>query len=395
MALDNELNGAYMLDTNQPATRLATRLAFLVAGFGLACWAPLVPIVKQQLNLDEALLGLLLLCLGVGAISAMLFTGILSARYGSKPIIIAGGFGLTFILPLLVIVTSPLALGVALFGFGASLGAIDVAMNIHAVDVERAADRPLMSGFHALFSVGGFIGAGATTFLLSLNITPLLSCLVCAALMLIVMLITWPKLLPDSGKTAINSTDKTPLIVIPKGAVLLLSLLAAIMFLIEGAILDWGALLITGMEQVEKAQGGLGYMLFAIAMTFGRFRGDAISARLGDKALIFWGGLMTFAGFIVLLCIPVPFIALSGFFLIGLGASNIVPVFFRRAGSQTSMPPALAVAAIGTFGYAGILVGPAIIGFVADIFSLPISFWMLAALVCLVSLSANKVTHLD
>ena len=384
-----------MLDANQPATRLATRLAFLVAGFGIACWAPLVPLVKQQLNLDEGLLGLLLLSLGVGAITAMLFTGVLSARYGSKPIIIAGGFGLTFVLPLLVIVSSPFMLGVALFVFGASLGAIDVAMNIHAVDVERAADKPLMSGFHALFSVGGFIGASATTFLLSIDITPFLSCLLCAALMLIVMLITWPKLLPNSGKIAINSTEKMPLIVIPKGAVLLLSLLAAIMFLIEGAILDWGALLITGMGQAEKAQGGLGYMLFAIAMTLGRFSGDAISAYLGDKAVIFWGGAITFAGFIVLLCIPIPVIALSGFFLIGLGASNIVPVFFRRAGSQTSMSPALAVAAIGTFGYTGILVGPAIIGFIADIFSLPTSFWMLAALVCLVSLSANKVTHLD
>ena len=148
-----------MPSADRPATRLATRLAFLVAGFGLACWAPLVPLAKQRLMIDDGILGLLLLCLGIGSVGAMLLTGALSARYGSKPMIIVGGLGVAVLLPLLSIASSPLTLGLSLLAFGAALGSLEVAMNIHAVEVERAAGRPLMSGFHALFSIGGFAGS--------------------------------------------------------------------------------------------------------------------------------------------------------------------------------------------------------------------------------------------
>jgi predicted MFS family arabinose efflux permease len=166
-----------MFSVNRPATRLATRLSFLVAGFGIACWAPLVPFAKQRLAIDDATLGLLLLCLGIGSVVAMPLTGSLSARYGSKPIIIIGGLGLAVLLPLLPIANSPSTLGLSLFVFGASLGSIDVAMNIHAVEVERAAECPLMSGFHALFSVGDFAGSTLVTSLLSLRLGTLASTL--------------------------------------------------------------------------------------------------------------------------------------------------------------------------------------------------------------------------
>ena len=126
---------------DRPATRLATRLAFLVAGFAIACWAPLVPFARQRLAIDDATLGLLLLCLGIGSIVAMQFTGVLCARHGAKPAIVAGGFGVAVLLPLLPAMATPAALAVALLGFGAALGSLEVAMNIHAVEVERAARR--------------------------------------------------------------------------------------------------------------------------------------------------------------------------------------------------------------------------------------------------------------
>lgn len=376
-----------MISSNQPATRLATRLAFLVAGFGIACWAPLVPLVKQHLNIDEAVLGLLLLCLGVGSIFAMVMTGILSARYGSRPIIVAGGLGLTIMLPLLTLAPSPIILAAALFVFGASLGAIDVAMNIHAVEVESASDKPLMSGFHALFSVGGFAGAGTMTLLLSLNVNVLMACLLSSVVMLVAILLAWPRLLQT------RPDNDGPLFVVPKGAVLLLATLAGIMFLIEGAILDWGALLITESGKVHATQGGLGYMLFAIAMTVGRFSGDAITARFGDGPVVLWGGLIAFLGFVLLLTSSITVVSLGGFLLIGLGASNIVPVIFRRAGAQSAMPPSLAVAAVSTVGYAGILIGPAFVGFVADIFILPVAFGLLAVLLLMAPLTAYKITR--
>jgi predicted MFS family arabinose efflux permease len=376
-----------MLSADRPATRLATRLAFLVAGFGIACWAPLVPFAKSRLGVDDGILGLLLLSLGIGSVLAMLLTGVLSARYGSRPIIIAGGLGLALVLPLLAIASSPATLALALFAFGAALGSIDVAMNIHAVEVERAAARPLMSGFHALFSIGGFAGSALMTALLSLQLGAFTCTLICSVLMLIAMLVTWPRLLRSA------QTQEGPLFVLPHGSVLLLALLAAITFLVEGAMLDWGALLVIGAGLVAEAQGGAGYIVFSIAMTIGRLGGDAVVARIGDRTTLLWGSLIAIAGFVVLLTAPVAAVAMAGFLLIGLGASNLVPVLFRGAAKQTAMPTGLAVAAITTAGYAGILVGPAGVGFVARVSGLPVAFWLLAALMGLVTLSAGIVTR--
>ncbi|WP_409189084.1 MFS transporter [Bradyrhizobium sp. RDM4] len=376
-----------MSSADRPATRLATRLSFLVAGFGIACWAPLVPFAKQRLGVDDGVLGLLLLCLGIGSVVAMLLTGALSARYGSKPIILVGGIGLAFILPSLTLASTPWTLGLALFAFGAALGSIDVAMNIHAVEVERAAARPLMSGFHALFSVGGFAGSAVMTALLSLQIGAFAGSLICAMLMLITMGLAWPLLL------ARVQVQEGPLFVLPHGIVLLLAALAATTFLVEGAMLDWGALLVVGRGLVPDAQGGLGYMLFSIAMTAGRLGGDAVTARIGDRRTLLWGSLLAIMGFVVLLAAPIAAIAMAGFLLIGAGASNLVPVLFRRAGAQTAMPAGLAVAAITTAGYAGVLVGPAGIGLIANIVSLPVAFAMLAMLLGVVTLSARAVAN--
>jgi len=378
-----------MLTADRPATRLATRLSFLVAGFGIACWAPLVPFAKARLAVDDGTLGLLLLCLGIGSVAAMLVTGILSARYGSRPFIIAGGLGLVALLPLLAVAGSPLTLAVSLLAFGGALGSIDVAMNIHAVEVERAAGRLLMSGFHALFSIGGFAGSAVMTFLLSLHLDLLASTLVCSVLMLAATLIAWPRLLRSA------QAHDGPLFVLPHGIVVLLALLAAVTVLVEGALLDWSALLVIGAGLVAPAQGGIGYMLFSIAMTTGRLGGDAAVARLGDRATLVGGSLLTVAGFVVLLLAPVAIVAMAGFLLIGFGASNLVPILFRRTGAQKVMPTGLAVAALTTTGYAGILVGPAAVGFVAKLAGLSTAFWMLAALMLSVTLSARTITRTD
>ena len=148
------------------AAMLATRLSFLAAGFVMACWAPLIPFAKAKVGADEGVFGILLLCLGLGAILAMPLTGYLSARIGARPMIVWGGFGLVAILPLLVLAPSVWSLGLALALFGAALGTIDVAMNIHAAEVETHAGRPMMSGFHAMWSLGGILGAGGVTALL-------------------------------------------------------------------------------------------------------------------------------------------------------------------------------------------------------------------------------------
>jgi predicted MFS family arabinose efflux permease len=380
------MNLSSAMISDQPAARFATRLAFLVAGFGVSCWAPLVPFAKDRVGADDGLLGMLLLCLGLGSVIAMVFTGAISARYGSKPVIAAGGIGLAIILPSLTVVSTPLTLAIALLAFGACLGSLDVAMNVHAIEVERMEARPLISGFHALFSVGGFFGATLMTFLLSMQIGTLASTVFCAVLMLAAIIIARPRLLHTAQE------NDAPLFVVPHGVVLLLAALTAITFLVEGALLDWSALLITGKGLVDAARGGVGYMLFSVAMTVGRLSGDAITARVGDRIVVFWGGVIATVGFVILLTATVSVVAMSGFLLVGLGASNVVPVLFRKAGAQRVMPSALAVAAITTTGYAGNLLGPAGVGFVAHHVGLPGAFWVLAALLFLVPCCARLVT---
>src|SRR5271170_577668 len=242
--------------------KLSTRLAFIAAGFGAACWAPLVPFAKTRCQLDDGTMGLVLLLLGAGSIVAMPLAANLSARFSSKPVVLSGGVGLALILPLLSIVSSPIALGVAPFAFGASLGSLDVAMNLHAVDVERVAEKPLMSGFHALFSVGGFLGSGIVTALLSRGMALSSSTILSSIILVSLIVVALPRMLSNREGT------KQPLFAIPRGIVLIIAIFAAISFLVEGALLAWSALLLVGEHLVSAAHGGLGYMLFSIAMTF-------------------------------------------------------------------------------------------------------------------------------
>lgn len=372
---------------NAVSAGLATRLAFLAAGIGLASWAPLVPFAKSRLGIGDAELGLLLLCLGVGSVLAMLATGPLGVRFGSRRIINASGLAVAIFLPLLAIAPSPALLGLGLFAFGAAIGSLDVAMNMHAVQVERAAGRNLMSGFHALFSIGAFAGAGVVTLLLSAGWSPLAAAGVSAAFVAVAGLVARPGLLSTRGVAG------DPLFALPRGIVLILALLAATTFLVEGAILDWSALLLTEGGLLPLVQGGAGFMAFSVTMTLGRLTGDAMTSRFGDLWVLIGGGVMSVAGFAILLTAPHAVPVLAGYALVGLGAANIVPILFRRAGAQTRMPPGLAIAAITTLAYGGMLLGPAAVGAVAEAADLRTAFWMLAGLMALVPLLAPVVAR--
>jgi predicted MFS family arabinose efflux permease len=344
-----------------------------------------VPYAKDRLAVDEQMLGILLLCLGIGSLLTMYVTGMLSARFGTRPVILASGLGLCATLPFLAFAPTPFTLGLTLLFFGAALGSLDVAMNIHAVEVERDAGQPLMSGFHAQYSLGGFVGAMFITLLLSAGLGPLACVAIASALMLMMIYVAAPRLLRT------KAADGEPHFALPRGVVLVIAILAAICFLAEGAVLDWGALLITERGLVKVEQGGIGFVLFSIAMTLMRFCGDALATRIGDRPTLIWSGLIAIAGFTVLLMAPVTAVAMIGFVAIGLGAANIVPVLFRRAGSQKVMPAGLAIAAITTMGYAGILLGPAAIGFLAKHVGLTMAFWMIPAILLMVPLCAAVV----
>ena len=365
--------------------RLATRLAFFAAGFAMGCCAPFFPFIKENVSADKSEFGLLLLCLGIGAIIAMPITGIVSARRGSKPMILLGGFLMALLIPILVVVETQSILAIIIFLLGASLGTLDVAMNVHAVEVEKIENRSLMSNFHAQFSIGGLIGAGLMTVFLFFGFSILISSFVSASITFIAMTLTVKRLLN------VSTVEKTKFM-LPKGVVILLAIFAAIIFLIEGAVVDWGALLIIDRELTTPESAGIGYILFSVAMVIARLLGDGIVKAIGEFKVLIFGVIITILGILIIVLSNITIIALSGFMFIGLGVANLVPIFFSAAGRQSVMPPAIAIASVTTTGYAGILLGPVIIGYVAEVTSLSIGFSILIPLIVLIVIFSRKIS---
>lgn len=353
--------------------RNAARMVFFVSGFITAAWAPLVPYAKSRLDLDEASLGLLLLCLGAGSLATMPIAAPLAARFGCRSVSVLSALVACAVLPLLAIAPSLELMAGALLFFGASLGIVDVVQNIHATKIQKLSGRPMMSGFHALYSVGGFTGAGGASLLLLWGLTPVGSSLVVAGIALLLLLCWGRHMLRDA------SPKQSALFALPRGPVLLLGVLCFIMFLAEGAILDWSAVFLSD-RGMALSDAGIGYSLFAIAMTMGRLTGDKMVRLAGGPAILTIGSLSAAAGFALAVFAPSPAIGLAGFILIGLGASNLVPVLFTEAGNQTAVPAHLAIASISLLGYSGSLAGPALIGFLAHATSLNTAFAMLGFL---------------
>ena len=363
--------------------QMSTRIAFFIAGFTLAAWAPLVPYAKARAGLDEATLGLLLLCLGAGSILAMPVAGILATRFGCRRVLIGGTLLICLALPLLATASSMPLLVATLFVFGAGLGCVDSTVNLQAVIVERASGRNMMSGFHGLFSVGGIAGAAGVSALLALGLSPLWAIVVVIVLTLAALLKAAPHLLPY------GSESSGPAFAVPHGVVLFIGLLCFTVFLAEGAMLDWSAVFLTTEKNIGEAYAGLGYAAFALTMTAGRLTGDTIVKRLGARRVIVVGGIFAAAGMALATLAPSWEVSLLGYALVGMGCSNIVPVLYTAVGKQTVMPEHIAVPAITTLGYAGILAGPAAIGFIAHASSLSIAFLLITAMLVAVAISGR------
>lgn len=363
--------------------QMSTRIAFFIAGFGIAAWAPLVPYAKARAGLDEGTLGLLLLSLGVGSILAMPLAGVLATRFGCRRVLTGGTLLICLALPLLATVSTVPLLIAALFLFGAGLGTVDSTTNLQAVIVERASGKTMMSGFHGMFSLGGIVGAGGVSALLGLGISPQGAMAVVIVMLLAALFKAAPHLL------TYGSESTGPAFAVPHGIVLFIGGMCFIVFLAEGAALDWSAVFLAQERGIDTAYAGLGYAAFALTMTIGRLTGDRIVRRLGATRVIVFGGLTAAAGLFLATFAPSWEAALVGYALLGVGCSNIVPVLYTAVGKQTVMPESIAVPAITTLGYAGILAGPAVIGFVAHASSLSFAFGLMAVLLVAVAIGGK------
>lgn len=361
----------------QRSQQRATRAAFFVPGFAIACWAPLVPFAKARAGLDDAMLGVLLLCLGLGSLLSMPLAGMLAARHGCRPVMLATVVMMVLMLPLLAVASTPLSIGVVLLVFGAGIGAMDCVMNIQAVVVERESGRAMMSGFHAFYSIGALTGAALVTLLLSIGAGALLATFAVVAGVVAITALSsrwWRSERAEQGEASFA---------LPRGVVIVIGAVCFISFLAEGSMLDWSAVFLHDVRGVELTHAGWGFVAFNIAMTATRLLGDGLVNRLGPSVAVLLGGLLACGGFVLATLVPSFGVALLGYALVGIGCANIVPLMFSLAGRQTRMPESVAIPAVTTMGYAGVLLGPAAIGFIAQQWSLQAAFLIAAgALAC-------------
>ena len=363
---------------NNLSSAQATRIIFFLAGFITAIWAVMVPFARANTGVNEAQLGTLLLCLGVGALIAMPVTGWLTSRFGCRRVILVAIALIIISTPWLSVLSDPLLLALALLLFGVGIGVTDCAMNIQAILVEKQAAKPVMSGFHGMYSVGGIAGAGFMTLLLAMGFSVLTGCLLAILAVIIMTLVS------ASGLLTFANPAEGPVFAVPRGSVLIIGMICFAVFLTEGTVLDWSAVYLTDVRDIPASLGGLGYTCFAIAMTAARLTGDRIISSLGRLPVVLGGALIAAAGMAMVTFIASWPMALLGYTLVGGGCANIVPVMFSAAGRQTVMPQAVAVPAITTLGYLGVLSGPAVIGYVAHYTHLSFSFSLIMALMLIV-----------
>lgn len=352
----------------------AARAFFFIGGFGTATWAPLVPLLRERLMVGDDVLGMLLLCIGVGSLLTMPLSGALAMRLGCRRVVMTAAVLFAAIL-LLVSCVDALSLAVPIvLIFGAVMGCIDVVVNIVAVLVEKGIGRRIMSGMHAFWSLGGFVGAGLYGVWVGLlGLTPFQSTAIAAGLILLLTAVFGRHLIPYGGGGG-------ALLALPRGIIVFVGMTAFIAFLSEGAVMDWGGVYLTTVRGMDLALAGTGYSVFSAAMLTMRFLGDRVVQRIGALPVAVGGALLAFGGILLVMFAPVDALLYVGFFAIGIGSANIVPVFFSLMGRQNVMPVSAAVSAVSTMGYLGILAGPAAIGFVSSLTTLQTAFAMLAAL---------------
>ena len=352
----------------------ATRAIFFVSGFGAASWAPLVPVLRERLAIGDDLLGILLLCIGIGSLLTMPIAGFLAGRFGCRRVLAVDSVVFAALLILLAVVGDIHFAVPALLAFGAAMGILDVTVNIHAVRVEQLLKKRLMSGMHALWSMGGFLGAGLFTVWHSLGLTAL-GATACSSTLMVILALAFMRFL-----LAGRSESGGKKLAAPRGVVVFIALVAGISFLVEGAVMDWSGVFLTEVRSMDMSLAGTGFASFSAAMLLMRLLGDAIVNRVGARRVVLAGSIIAITGFLIVILSPAGKLLFLGFFAIGFGCANIVPIFFSLMGRQRDMPLNAAVSSVSTFGYLGVLMGPAAIGFIAHSTSLLASFVLLAVL---------------
>ena len=374
------------------AARAATFIYFVLNGTLLGMWVVQIPAIEEQVGISHAALGGFLVLLGAGAFLGMQVGGRLSDRLGPRTVVPLAGVlcSVTLILPGLA--QQPWVLGAALLIFGFGNGTLDVSMNAHAVQVEKAYERPVMSAFHATFSIGGVLAALAGAAALGIGWGPAATLAAVAVTGVLVALASARLLLPSAPAEPAADADGGPQTgkrAVP-ARIWLLAVLALLIMLCEGAANDWSVLHLKTVLGAPESTAAFAFGTFAATMTVGRFLADRVSARFGPVAVLRYGSALAAVGITLVALSPWIWAALTGWALFGLGLSGCVPQLFSAAGHADPAAAGTNVSRVAGLGYIGMLAGPAVIGWMTHVMPLNHTF-LLPALFCAIAAVAAGV----
>ncbi len=351
--------------------RIAVSLFFFVNGFLYANLMARLPEFQSFLGISNSTLGTLLFLTAMGALTAMPFTGWLTTRYGTDKISRNTGILFCLIIPLLAILPSPFIAAPIMFFLGSFMGSMDVSMNGQAVYVERLYAKPIITSFHALFSIGMAMGAGAGSLFAYLKVSLAIHLAIVGIACLLILLLSSAHLINDRETNAeIQEEDGNGSFRWPTKAIVPLGLIAFCCMMGEGSMTDWSAIYMKKVVGQTATFSALGFGIYATGMTIGRLFGDQLTARFGYRKLLMYDAILSFTGLAIVLSYVSIYTSLFGFMLVGLGVASIVPIIFSLAGNTKGVNPAVGIAMATSIGYTGFFIGPPSIGYLSDLFGL-------------------------
>jgi MFS family permease len=354
--------------------RIALGSLFFLAGLSFSSWASRIPDIQNKFSLSESELGTLLLGLPFGSLIALPLAGWAVHHFGSKIVIITAAIGYAVLLPLIGFSFSIFTLVPVVILFGMTGNLINISLNTQAISLEDSYGKSILASFHGLWSLAGFTGAGIGAIMIYFDIVPAYHYLVVASMVALILFTAQNYLVNETSSSSEGG------IVLKKPDALLLRIggIAFLGMMCEGCMFDWSGVYFKKVVPIDVSMVALGYVCFMASMATGRFLSDWFTFRFGKIKVIRVSGGLIFVGLMTAVIFPTPVAAAIGFLLVGFGVASIIPIAYSIAGRSELYSPGIALAIVSTISFFGFLIGPPMIGFIAEVFNLQVSFAVVA-----------------
>lgn len=360
--------------SNPQRIRIAVSLFFFCQGLAFSSWASRIPTIMDKLHLSEAQLGTILLMLPIGQLITMPISGKLVTTYGSAKVMRIVAIIYALILCSIGFANNIYQLGAILLSFGIVGNMCNIAVNTQGVAAEKMYKRSIMSSFHGAWSIAGFTGALIGLLTMNLGVDTHIHFLIIFCLIVINTWINYPHLIPGKGDPQHRSSFFTK----PESSMIQLGIIGFFSMATEGAMFDWSGVYFKDIVRAPENLIIVGYASFMVTMAIGRFIGDWVISRIGRKNTLQISGILMFTGMILSVVFPDFWVCTAAFMLVGIGVACNVPTVYSLAGQNKKIPSGVALAMVSSISYLGFLMGPPMIGYIAEIFNLQYSFGLIA-----------------